>query len=292
MNEPRTPVVLTIAGSDSGGGAGIQADLKTFAALGVYGATAITALTAQNTRGVQAVHMAPPEIVAAQIASVLDDLNVSAIKIGMLGTARVVCAVAHALSRAREIPLILDPVMIATSGDALLDADAVGCLISDLVPLAELITPNLAEAARLLGAAVATSEVQMQEQAIALIKLGCRAVLVKGGHGEGPESVDMYYDGRTLTRLTRSRIATRNTHGTGCTLSAAIAAFRACGMPLDQAVAAAKDYLWQALFHGSDIAIGKTAGAIDKTAGAIGKTAGSGSEPGHGPVHHMFSRVV
>jgi hydroxymethylpyrimidine/phosphomethylpyrimidine kinase len=264
----RTPIALTIAGSDSGGGAGIQADLKTFAALGVYGASAITALTAQNTLGVQGVHMAPPAFVGQQIASVLADLEVGAIKTGMLGTGKVIGAVAEALAGHRQIPLVLDPVMVATSGDPLLADSAVETLKAQLVPMALVITPNLAEAARLLGDSVARSEPDMTDQARALHALGARAVLLKGGHGEGAEAVDLLYDGREMLRLARPRIATRNTHGTGCTLSAAIAAGLACGLELRPAVEAAKEYLWRALAHADELAVGR----------------------GHGPVHHMHAQ--
>jgi hydroxymethylpyrimidine/phosphomethylpyrimidine kinase len=264
----RTPIALTIAGSDSGGGAGIQADLKTFSALGVYGASALTALTAQNTLGVQGVHIVPPAFIEAQIASVLTDLAVGAIKTGMVGDAPAVSAVVEAIGKhARGLPLVVDPVMVATSGDPLISDDAVDIVKTRLVPIAEIITPNLAEAARLLGTKPARNEEEAEAQARALHRLGSRAVLVKGGHGSSNEAVDVLFDGARITRLARPRLPTRNTHGTGCTLSAAIASYRALGAPLNEAVARAKDYLWQALSHADDLTIGK----------------------GHGPVHHFHA---
>ena len=232
-----TPIAVTIAGSDSGGGAGIQADLKTFSALGVYGASVIAALTAQNTRGVQAVHDVPPAFVAAQIDSVFSDLAVNAVKIGMLSNAAVIEAVAAGLERHGARMVVLDPVMVATSGDALLAADAVETLRRALLPRALLVTPNLPEAAALLNEPVAEDEEAMRAQAERLLALGARAVLVKGGHGGGPESVDLFLDaaGR-LERFAAPRVDTANTHGTGCTLSSAIAAGLARGMPLIEAV--------------------------------------------------------
>ena len=264
-----TPIGLTIAGSDSGGGAGIQADLKTFSALGVYGASAITALTAQNTRGVQAVHDVPADFVARQIDSVFCDLAVSAVKIGMLSNTQVIAAVADRLSaHARTIPVVLDPVMVATSGDRLIRDDAVAALRETLLPRADLITPNLPEAAVLLGEAVARDEAEAEAQARRLVALGARAVLIKGGHGGGESSTDHLVTADGASRRFRAkRIATRNTHGTGCTLSAAVAAGLARGLGLADAVAAAKAYLTAAI------------GAADRL--AIGS--------GHGPVHHFHA---
>src|SRR5438874_9406381 len=214
-----TPVALTIAGSDCSGGAGIQADLKTFAALGVYGATVITALTAQNTQGVAAIEMVAPGFVAAQMDAVCADLGVNAVKIGMLGTAAVVEAVAEGLERHSLRNVVLDPVMVAGTGRALLERDAVDVLRRMLVPGAALITPNLPEAAVLLDVPEARDEMQMRAQAEQLLRLGARAVLLKGGHGAGNESVDFFADGTVELRLPAPRIGTRNTHGTGCTLS-------------------------------------------------------------------------
>ena len=262
------PVALTIAGSDSGGGAGVQADLKTFAALGVYGVSVLTALTAQNTRGVQASHAIPPAFVVAQMESVLSDIRVDAAKIGMLATADVAEAVAEGLSR-RQLPLVLDPVMLASSGDRLLDGDAVAVLVSRLFPLATVITPNLPEAAALLGRDIATTEDDVVRQGRALLGLGARAALMKGGHGVGDESVDWLVEPGAVTRFALPRIATRNTHGTGCTLSAAIAAGLARGLALEPAVAAAKSYLTDALLKADAIAIGRD------------------PAQGHGPVHHF-----
>ena len=261
------PIALTIAGSDSSGGAGIQADLKTFSALGVYGASVITALTAQNTRGVSAIHCVPGEFIAAQLDTVLDDLDVRAIKIGMVGSAEVVTAITERLRALEGIPIVLDPVMVATSGDPLLDADSEQALRDQLIPLADLITPNLEEASCLLGEkSRAATEAEMQEQARRLMELGPRAVLVKGGHGEGKEAVDILWDGADMTRLSSPRINTSNTHGTGCTLSSAIAAELAQGLPLNAACSNAKKYLTGALAAADTLEVGQ----------------------GNGPVHHFF----
>jgi len=264
-----TPIAVTIAGSDSGGGAGIQADLKTFAALRVYGASVVTALTAQNTLGVQAINDVPADFVAAQIDSVFADLDVKAVKIGMLSQVATIEAVADGLRRhARGIPIVLDPVMVATSGDRLISEDAVDALRRLLLPLADLVTPNLPETGTLIGAATPTSENDAVAQGRRLLALGVRAVLVKGGHGEGGESVDhlLCADG-TLRRFAAPRIDTRNTHGTGCTLSAAVAAGLARGRPLVDAVAEAKRYLTAALQAADTVPVGR----------------------GHGPVHHFHA---
>ncbi|KAB2850680.1 MAG: bifunctional hydroxymethylpyrimidine kinase/phosphomethylpyrimidine kinase [Hyphomicrobiaceae bacterium] len=257
------PVALTIAGSDSGGGAGIQADLKTFAALGVYGTSAITALTAQNTLGVQGVLPIEPGFIAAQIASVLADFAVGAAKTGMLGTSEAIRAVASALEAQPSLPLVVDPVMVATSGDPLIDDGAVAALIEVLLPRAAIVTPNLPEAARMTGRPAAKTEEEMREQARLVLALGAKAVLLKGGHGSGSEAVDILLDERGYARLSRPRIATRNTHGTGCTLSAAIAAGLARGLGLGPAVEAAKDYLWQALRSADRLGVGHGAGPVD-----------------------------
>ncbi len=256
---------LTIAGSDSGGGAGIQADLKTFAAHGVYGMSAITALTAQNTRTVTRVEPASPAMIAAQIAAVFDDIAVGAVKIGMLGGAEAIAAVTGALE-GRRAPVVLDPVMVAKSGDALLADDAVTALAAAL-PMADILTPNLPEAARLLGAESAADEAAMTEQGRALMARGPRAVLMKGGHGGGESCVDLLVSAQGITRLEASRRATRNTHGTGCTLSAAIAAGLAKGHGTEAAVRAAHAYLQGALAAADRLAIGG----------------------GHGPVHHFHA---
>ncbi|WP_020179112.1 bifunctional hydroxymethylpyrimidine kinase/phosphomethylpyrimidine kinase [Methylopila sp. M107] len=263
-----TPIALTIAGSDSSGGAGIQADLKTFSALGVYGASAIVALTAQNTRGVTAIHDAPPEFIAAEIDAVFDDLKVRAVKIGMVSRAVSIEAIADALIRHEARDIVLDPVMIATSGARLLAADAIEALKGRLLPLAAVLTPNLPEAAELLGAPIAKTEDDMAKQGRALLALGPRAVLMKGGHGEGAESVDLLIetDG-TMHRLPAPRVRTRNTHGTGCTLSSAIAAGLALGKPLDRAARDAKAYVAAAIAAADQLEIGG----------------------GHGPVHHFHA---
>ncbi|HJZ44465.1 MAG TPA: bifunctional hydroxymethylpyrimidine kinase/phosphomethylpyrimidine kinase [Hyphomicrobiaceae bacterium] len=258
-----TAVALTIAGSDSSGGAGIQADLKTFSAFGVYGASAITALTAQNTRGVSAVEPVAASFVVAQIEAVLGDLAAGAIKTGMLANAGIVEAVAGALRSGPACPLVVDPVMVATSGDILLAPDAVDAVKRALVPLATIITPNLAEAACLLGASVAGSEAQAVAQAKALLALGCEAVLVKGGHGSGEAAVDILCDSAGIERFARPRIDTLHTHGTGCTLSAAIAALMAQGVGLREAVGRAKTFVWEALAHGRALGIGKGRGPVD-----------------------------
>jgi len=260
-----TPIALTIAGSDSGGGAGIQADLKTFSALGVYGASVITALTAQNTKGVSAIHDAPPEFIGAQIDAVFSDLDVGAVKIGMVSQGAAIEAIAHGLARWRQTKVVLDPVMIAASGDRLLAPDAIDVLKRALIPRALVITPNLLEAAALLDAPVARDEAEMQEQAERLLALGSRAVLIKGGHGSGAESVDLLLEGGETIRLAAARIATRNTHGTGCTLSSALAAGLAKGLELAAAARAAKSYVSAAIAAADRIEIGS----------------------GHGPVHHF-----
>ncbi|MDH4992546.1 bifunctional hydroxymethylpyrimidine kinase/phosphomethylpyrimidine kinase [Aquamicrobium lusatiense] len=256
-----TAIALTIAGSDSGGGAGIQADLKTFSALGVFGTSAITAITVQNTQGVCDVEDISPHIVAGQIDALYEDMEIGAAKIGMVSRIDTIMAIASALRRHKVRP-VLDPVMVATSGDRLLQADAIEALRSELLPQAIIVTPNLPEAALLSGRPVAEDEAQMIAQAEILLETGANAVLIKGGHGTGPESTDLLLDGSSLTRLSRPRIDTPNTHGTGCTLSAAIAAGLARGMPLAEAVAQARDYLHQALQAGTDLAIGKGSGPV------------------------------
>jgi hydroxymethylpyrimidine/phosphomethylpyrimidine kinase len=241
-----TAVALTVAGSDSGGGAGIQADLKTFAALGVYGVSAITAVTAQNTRGVSAVETLSPGIVSAQIAAVVEDFPIAALKTGMLANAGIIGAVARVLRVSRVGPLILDPVMVAKSGDRLLDADALGALTRDLLPLAALVTPNLPEAEVLTGMPVRTLEEQ-REAARRIVGLGARAVVVKGGHAESAEIVDVLFDGQTFTEFRAERVPGTSTHGTGCTFSAAIAAQLALGRGIQEAIPLAQAYVAKAI---------------------------------------------
>lgn len=262
------PNVLTIAGSDPSGGAGIQADLKTFSALGAYGTAVLTALTAQSTRGVAAVHAVPPEFVAQQLSVLFDDVRIDAVKIGMLGDAPVVRAVAQVLRQHTPPYVVLDPVMVAKSGDRLLAPDAVDALRDELLPLADLLTPNLPEAADLLGQAQARDEAGMQDQLARLAGL-TRGVLLKGGHLPGglDRSPDLLrVDGETV-RLDAARIATGNTHGTGCTLSSACAALRPQRADWTSAVTDAKDYLTGALAGADQLDVGS----------------------GHGPTHHFHA---
>jgi hydroxymethylpyrimidine/phosphomethylpyrimidine kinase len=260
-----TAIALTIAGSDSAGGAGIQADLRTFAARGVHGATAITALTAQNTQGVDAVHMAPPEFVLAEMRAIANDLKVGAIKTGMLGTLGIVEAVVEGLQLFPGVPVVVDPVMLAQSGDPLLADEAIEAIRTKLMPLAVLVTPNMPEAARLLSEAVARDEEEMTAQAKRLREQGARAVLLKGGHATGHSSVDIFLDAEGIMRLAAPRTPTKHTHGTGCTLSAAIAAELAKGASLRAAVETAKAYVTGAIAAADQLKIGK----------------------GRGPVHHF-----
>ncbi|MFC4174176.1 bifunctional hydroxymethylpyrimidine kinase/phosphomethylpyrimidine kinase [Microvirga sp. GCM10011540] len=262
-----TAVAVTIAGSDSGGGAGIQADLKTFSALGVYGASVITALTAQNTLGVQGIHDVPPAFVEQQIDSVFSDISVDAVKIGMLSQPAIIEAVAEGLKRHHATQVVLDPVMVAASGDRLLAPEAIDALRHTLLPRALIVTPNLPEAAALLDEPMASDERAMLRQAERILRLGPRTVLVKGGHGSGAESIDILLDSQGMHRFTAPRIETRNTHGTGCTLSSAIAAGLAKGLPLTEAVAAAKSFISAAIGASGQLQIGR----------------------GHGPVHHFHA---
>jgi len=259
--------VLTIAGSDSGGGAGIQADLKTVAALGCYGASAITALTAQNTLGVSGIHPVPPDFAAAQIAAVLEDIGADAVKIGMLYSAQLIRAVAEQLRKYAARNIVLDPVMVAQSGDRLLEDDAVGAIRDYLMPLSNVVTPNIPEAEVLAGRRIRSLE-DMQAAAHDIGRYGSEAVLLKGGHLEESDSSDLFYlcrENRFVT-LAAERITSRNTHGTGCTLSAAIAAYLARGDDLENAVRQAKTYITAALRAGAAYRLGS----------------------GHGPVHHFF----
>jgi hydroxymethylpyrimidine/phosphomethylpyrimidine kinase len=262
-----TAIALTIAGSDSSGGAGIQADLKTFAALGVYGASVVTALTAQNTRGVTGIHDVPADFIAAQMDAVFSDLAVNAVKIGMLSRVAAIEAVVAGLERHRAKHVVLDPVMVATSGDRLLTTDAVKALRMTLIPRAMVVTPNLPEAAALLDLPIAGGEVEMEAQARGLLALGAQSVLIKGGHGTSAESVDLLVDANGVTRLSAKRIATKNTHGTGCTLSSAIAAGLAKGLTLHDAVRQAKDYVTAAIAGADALGVGH----------------------GHGPLHHFHA---
>lgn len=257
-----TPVALTIAGSDSGAGAGVQADLRTFAALGVYGVSALTAVTAQNTRGVRAVENFSAAIVAAQVEAIFEDFNVAAVKIGMLSNRRIVEAVAEALVRFSPRFVVLDPVMISSSGDALVEPTAVSAMKTLLLPLVDCLTPNLAEAAQLLGGEVAADEAGMTEQALALLKCGPRAVLMKGGHLHSAEAVDILATRAGSWRYAGARIASRNLHGTGCTLSAAAAAYIVLGRELEEAVAGAKAFVARAIEAGREAALGRGPGPL------------------------------
>lgn len=257
-----TPIAFTIAGSDSGGGAGIQADLKTFAALGVYGCSAITSLTAQNTLGVQGILPIPPEFVSAQIQSVVSDISVGAIKTGMLATAEIIDAVATILNHYPTIPLVLDPVMVATSGDRLLASNAIATLIKKLIPRASIITPNLLEAAALLDLPIAQTQTQIQQQAKQLLAMGVPAVLMKGGHAQSTEANDYLFTHNQQFVFSAPRLDIKNTHGTGCTLAAAITAGLAKKLNLHDAVGQAKDYLHNALLQSHKINVGHGSGPV------------------------------
>lgn len=261
----RPPRALTVAGSDSGGGAGIQADLKTFEALGCFGMSAVTALTAQNTRGVFGVHAAPAPFVAAQIDRVLEDIGADAVKTGMLFSAEIIGAVAEALRRHGVARLVVDPVMVATSGDRLLREDARAALVARLLPLALVATPNVPEAEALSGVRIG-DEADLRAAGERIHAMGARHVVLKGGHLPGPEAVDHLFDGRAWHRFAAPRIDTRNTHGTGCTFAAAIAAGLARGLGVPEAVGEAKAYLSGAIAHAAPLG------------------------GGHGPVCHAWRR--
>ncbi|MBK1622517.1 bifunctional hydroxymethylpyrimidine kinase/phosphomethylpyrimidine kinase [Afifella marina] len=261
-----TAIALSIAGTDPTSGAGIQADLKTFSALGVYGATVITALVAQNTCGVTAIHDVPADFVAAEIDAVFSDLAVGATKIGMLSKPEVIETVAEGLTRWEPGPVVLDPVMVAASGDPLIADEAVTSLRERLFPLSAVITPNLMEAARLLDVELAQDSEAMLRQAKALADFGAGAVLLKGGHGNGDEAADLLWFEGEAHWFSAPRIDTKNTHGTGCTLSSAIAAGLANGLALPEAVDAAKAYVHNAIVNADLLEVGK----------------------GHGPVHHFY----
>lgn len=259
------PICVTIAGSDSGGGAGIQADLKAFSALHTYGASVITAVTAQNTTGVSAVHDIPAEIISAQIDAVFSDLSVSAVKIGMLSTPEIINAVAEGIEQFSG-PVVLDPVMIAKSGNRLLSESAVSALIAKLIPLTTILTPNRPEAASLLGTHVAKTDDEAEEQGNALLKLGARAVLMKGGHADGAICTDILLQhNKPAIRISAPRIYTKNTHGTGCTLSAALAACLANSQNIEESFSHAHSYLHEAILSADQLHIGQ----------------------GFGPVHHF-----
>lgn len=260
------PIALTIAGSDSGGGAGIQADLKTFSALGVYGASVITAVTAQNTCRVSMVESLTPAMAGAQLEAVLGDLRVDAVKLGMLASSELIARISAGLAECRA-PIVLDPVMVAKSGDLLLQEAAIHALITQLLPRCSLLTPNLPEAARLLDRAPARNEAEMLEQGRALLALGPAAVLMKGGHLEGPRCIDLLVEDGRVTRMEAARVPTANTHGTGCSLSSAIAALLARGLPLPQAVQSAHAWLQAAIHAADSLGIGQ----------------------GRGPVHHFHA---
>jgi hydroxymethylpyrimidine/phosphomethylpyrimidine kinase len=259
------PIALTIAGSDSSGGAGIQADLKTFSALRVYGASVTTALTAQNTNSVSAIHQVPADFIAAQIDAVFSDLDIAAVKIGMLGDAAAIEAVAAGLERHRARNVVLDPVIAASSGKSLLQPGAIEAL-RKLAGRARVLTPNLGEAVALLNLPLARDEASMQARAEKLLALGPQAVLIKGGHLDGPESVDLLVDANGCTRFAAPRVATKNTHGTGCTLASAVAAGLAKGLALDEAVREAKAYVSAAIASADRLDVGS----------------------GRGPLHHFF----
>ncbi|MEY3765434.1 MAG: bifunctional hydroxymethylpyrimidine kinase/phosphomethylpyrimidine kinase [Pseudomonadota bacterium] len=268
--QPRYARVLTIAGSDSGGGAGIQADLKTFAALGCYGMTAITALTAQNTVGVQGIHAVPPAFLRSQLQSVVEDIGVDAVKIGMLHEPGVVEVVAWAIQHYQLQRVVLDPVMVATSGDRLIADATVRVLVDQLFPLATVITPNLDEASLLLGRPIAAVS-DLSGAAQALLSQGARAVLLKGGHLPGDQVFDVLArPGHVDMVLSSARMASRNTHGTGCTLSSAIAAHLALGETLERAVRAARQYILGAIQAGAGVQVGH----------------------GHGPLNHGYSPLA
>ena len=267
MNQNKSyPIVLSIAGSDSSGGAGIQADLKTFSALGVYGATAITAITAQNTQGVNSQFALPPQMVYEQITAVIDDLNLSVVKIGMLSNVEIVNAVADALSN-YDVKIVLDPVIVSTSGHRLLYVEAQDVIKERLLPMCEIVTPNIPEMETLANMPVSTYE-EKEKAANHLLSLGAKSVLLKGGHEEGEIKKDyLFFNGQQSLFFVSETILTKNVHGTGCTLSSAIAAFIARGLSLEDAVREAKLYVTEAIRAGADVKIGH----------------------GFGPVNHFFN---
>jgi len=271
MNQNKSyPIVLSIAGSDSSGGAGIQADLKTFSALGVYGATAITAITAQNTQGVNSQFALPPQMVYDQITAVIDDLNLSIVKIGMLSNTAIVEAVAKALHDYKPSFIVLDPVIVSSTGHRLLSIEAQETIKEKLIPIADLLTPNIPEMKALTDSPLSSLE-EKKEAAQHLFNLGAKAILLKGGHEEGDVKTDVLFVSQqttdngqqTLSMFTSETVVTKNTHGTGCTLSSAIAAFIARGLSLEDAISEAKNYVTGAIRAGADINIGKGIGPVN-----------------------------
>ena len=259
----RPPTAMTIAGSDSGGGAGIQADLKTFAALGVYGTSAITAITAQNTLGVTAIHEVPTDVIASQIQAILSDIGADAVKTGMLSSPAIIQTVAQEVQRHGVTRLVVDPVMVAKGGDRLLRGDAVEALRTRLLPLATVVTPNTPEAEVLAGLAIHTPD-DAREAARRIIAMGAASVVIKGGHLSGSDALDTFYDGRQFREFSAPRIDTSNTHGTGCTFASAIAAGLAKGLALEEAMAQAKTYVTEAIRANLEVGTG------------------------HGPLHHFY----
>ncbi len=263
MDTSKPPTAMTIAGSDSGGGAGIQADLKTFSALGVFGTSTLTAITAQNTVGVTAVHEIPTDVISAQIDAVITDIGADAVKTGMLSSAAIVETVSEAVRRHGITNLVVDPVMVAKSGDRLLREEAISSICNDLIPLAKVVTPNIPEAEDLTGLSIST-DADVRRAAEAIIGMGAQCVVVKGGHRDGPPT-DILYDGATFLEFTTERIPSTNTHGTGCTFASAVAAGLAHGLEVPDAVQQAKDYVTAAI----------------RSAYPIGR--------GHGPLHHFHA---
>ncbi|MCX7823541.1 MAG: bifunctional hydroxymethylpyrimidine kinase/phosphomethylpyrimidine kinase [Syntrophobacterales bacterium] len=268
MSLRRIPRVMTIAGSDSGGGAGIQADLKTCSALGVYATTVVTALTAQNTLSVKGIFSVDPYFVTAQIDAIMEDIGTDAVKTGMLDRREIIFAVVESIRKWKIEKLVVDPVMVAKSGDLLLQSDAVQSLVADLLPLAYVVTPNIPEAQAILGGIVIDSLDEMKEAAKGIYKLGPRYVVLKGGHGRGEKVVDVLYDGKRFKTYESDRITSKNTHGTGCTFSAALASFLAKGMDVEEAVGKAKQYVLGAMAEGLSIGLG------------------------HRPLHHFYNCSV
>lgn len=263
MPHVRPPTVMTIAGSDSGGGAGIQADLKTLSALGVFGTSTLTAITAQNTVGVTAVHEVPTDVIRAQIDAVVTDIGADAVKTGMLSSSEIVDAVAEAIGHHGIANLVVDPVMVAKSGDRLLRQEAINALCTSLIPLAAVVTPNIPEAEDLTGARI-QSDQDVRDAAVRIIAMGARSVVIKGGHREGPPT-DVLYDGQEFQEFTTERVPSTNTHGTGCTFASAVAAGLAHGLDTPAAVAQAKEYVTAAI----------------RASYPIGQ--------GHGPLHHFHA---
>tara|TARA_B100000315_G_scaffold249835_1_gene281670 strand:+ start:48 stop:851 length:804 start_codon:yes stop_codon:yes gene_type:complete len=263
-----TPIALTIAGSDSSGGAGIQADLKTFAALSVYGASIITALTAQNTKEVRDIYNLPPSFVRIQMETVFADLSIRSVKTGMLSQPEIIVTVVDYFRTHHSLPIVVDPVMVSKSGETLLEPKAIDVLKTRLIPLAAVITPNIPEAAILLDISADDVETKKNDACKRLFDLGSKTVVLKGGHGKGPLSEDLFYDGQHITSLPAPRITTTNTHGTGCTFASAIAAHLARGKPPLSASRLAKEYITRAISAAGTLKIGR----------------------GHGPVNHFFQQ--